>query len=111
MIRLGIIVLTLAFAGTAQAQDLAKIEKGKQVYAAQKCQMCHAIHGTGNAKGTLDGVGAKLSEDEIRSWIVSAPEMMTKTKATRKPAMKAYANLSKDDLDALVTYLRSLKAK
>jgi hypothetical protein len=32
-------------------------------------------------------------------------------KAERKPQMKAYPNLSKEDLDALVSYLVSLKKK
>lgn len=38
-------------------------------------------------------------------------EMTAAAKATRKPAMKAYANLPKADLDALVAYLASLKGK
>jgi mono/diheme cytochrome c family protein len=104
-----LVVFGLTATGAA-AQSLDTIEAGKKVYAAQKCQTCHAVHGVGNKKGPLDDVGARLSEDEIRSWIVSAPEMTAKSKAARKPVMKAY-NLSKDDLDALVTYMRSLKAK
>jgi hypothetical protein len=36
--------------------------------------------------------------------------MTAKTKATRKPEMKSY-NLPKEDLDALVAYLSSLKKK
>jgi mono/diheme cytochrome c family protein len=84
------------------------VEKGKQVYAAQKCSVCHAIAGTGNKKGSLDGVGAKLSAADIRSWITSAPDMATKAKADRKPPMKAY-NLPAADLDALVAYMGSLK--
>jgi mono/diheme cytochrome c family protein len=101
----------LAVAGPAAAKDAAKIEKGKQVYAAQKCQTCHSINGVGNKKGALDEVGAVLKEDEIHEWIVNAPEMTAKTKAARKPPMKAYTNLSKDDLDALVAYISSLKKK
>ena len=100
----------LAFAGSAAAQDAAKIEKGKQVYAAQKCQTCHSVAGVGNKKGELDAVGATLTEDQIRQWIVAAPEMSAKAKATRKPPMKAYT-IPKDDLDALVSYLASLKKK
>jgi mono/diheme cytochrome c family protein len=94
----------------AGAQSLEKIEAGKKVYAAQKCQTCHAVQGVGNKKGPLDDVAARLSGEEIRSWIVSAPEMTAKTKAARKPLMKSYT-LAKDDLDALVTYLLSLKPK
>lgn len=96
----------LAGSAGAQGPDL---ERGKKVYAAEKCQVCHSIGGVGNKKGPLDEVGSKLKPDEIRSWIVSAPEMQAKTKATRKPAMKAYANIAKEDLDALVAYLQSLK--
>jgi mono/diheme cytochrome c family protein len=101
-------VIVIAFAASASAQD-AKIDKGKQVYAAQKCGMCHAIEGKGNAKGPLDGVGAKLSAADIKQWIVDPKTMTEKTKAARKPAMKAYPALPAEDLDALVAYLVSLK--
>ena len=66
------------------------------------------VAGKGNAKGPLDNVGAKLKADEIREWIVDAPGMTAKTKAARKPAMKAYT-LPKEDVDALVAYMASLK--
>jgi mono/diheme cytochrome c family protein len=97
-------------AGTASAQD--KVEKGKQVYADQKCAMCHSIEGKGNAKGPLDGVGSKLTADEIRQWITHPADMAAKAKADRKPAMPAkYASLPAADLDNLVAYLSSLKKK
>lgn len=113
MIRIGCVmtVFTLGLLlpiAPANAQDAAKIARGQQVYVAQKCAICHSIAGKGNAKGALDGVGAKLSADEIRQWIVAAPNMAEKAKATRKPPMKAY-ELPKEDLDALVVYLQSLK--
>jgi mono/diheme cytochrome c family protein len=87
----------------------ADVEKGQAVFAAQKCSICHAIAGKGNPKGALDGVGTKLKADDIRAWIVDAPTMAAKMKADRKPAMKAYTSLPKDDVDALVAYLQSLK--
>ena len=108
MIRILPVLFVLAFTATAAAQD-AVIEKGKQVYSAQKCQVCHSVAGVGNKKGALDGVGARLKTDDIRQWIVAAPEMTAKAKAERKPVMKAYPNLPKEDLDALVTYLASVK--
>jgi mono/diheme cytochrome c family protein len=100
-------IFLLVLSIPAAAQD--KIEKGKQVYAAQKCQVCHSVAGVGNKKGALDTVGARLKEDEIRQWIVAAPDMAAKAKADRKPPMKAYTTLAKDDLDALVAYLTTLK--
>jgi len=84
-------------------------EKGKILYTAQKCSICHAIGGTGNKKGELDHVGAKLSADDIRGWITDAPAMAAKAKAERKPPMKAYSTLTKDEVDSLVAYLQTLK--
>lgn len=102
------VVCCVGFAGTAMAQD-AKA-KGEKVFTDQKCSLCHSIGGHGNAKGPLDEVGSKLSADEIRQWITDAKGMTAKAKATRTPAMKAYT-LPKDDVDALVAYLSSLKKK
>jgi mono/diheme cytochrome c family protein len=94
----------------AAAQDEAQIKKGQEVYAAQKCQMCHAIAGKGNKQNPLDGVGAKLSADEIRDWITKPTEMTAKAKSTKKPPMpNKYGKLPAADLDALVAYLQSLK--
>jgi mono/diheme cytochrome c family protein len=93
----------------AAAQQVAVVGRGQKVYTDQKCAVCHAIAGQGNKSGSLDGVGSKLSAGDIRSWLVSAPEMAEKAKATRKPFMKSYTALSKEDLDALVAYLQSLK--
>ena len=101
------VMLCLGLAASAAAQDV-KVAKGLQVYADQKCSLCHSIAGKGNAKGSLDGVASKLSADEIRNWISDAKGMTAKTKATRKPEMKAFAQ-PKYDVDGLVAYLRTLK--
>jgi hypothetical protein len=61
-------------------------------------------------KGALDDVGAKLKggrdppvdRGRTRRWRL-------KRTSDRKPPMKAYPNLAKDDLDALVAYVASLK--
>ena len=108
---LSIVALTLsvgASASVAAAGQDDAVKKGEQVYAAQKCQTCHSIAGKGNKANPLDGVGAKLSADDIRQWILNAPEMAAKAKAERKPPMKPFT-LPKDELDDLVAYLQSLK--
>ena len=101
--------LLLTMAGDAFAQGAAQAEAGQKVYAAQKCAVCHSIGTAGNKKGPLDGVAAKVSAADLRQWIVDAPAMAAKTKADRKPPMKAYPNLSKADVDALVAYMQTLK--
>ena len=104
---------TLAFtlgAAPVLAGDDAQIKKGAEVYAAQKCQMCHAIAGKGGKANPLDGVGTKLSAADIKQWIVNPTEMTAKTKSTKKPPMpNKYGKLPAADLDALVAYLQSLK--
>jgi mono/diheme cytochrome c family protein len=94
----------------AAAQDAALIKKGEQVYAAQKCATCHSIAGKGKKTNPLDGVGGKLSADDIKQWILDPKGMAAKAKSTKKPPMPAkYANLPAADIDALVAYMASLK--
>ena len=104
-------VVTLAVGSTAFAQDKAAADKGLKIYTEQKCALCHSIDGKGNAKGSLDGVGAKLKAAEIREWITDPKAMTVKMKADRKPAMKEYKALAKDDVDALVAYMLTLNKK
>lgn len=100
------VIVVLASANFAAAQD--KATKGQQVYADQKCAMCHSIGDKGNKKGPLDGIGSKYSAADLKAWIVDAKGMTAKTKATRKPDMKNYT-LPGDDVDALVAYMQTLK--
>ncbi len=86
--------------GIAYAADAAH---GKEVFAAQKCSMCHSIAGKGNPKNPLDGVGSKLKEPEITKWIKTPREMKADAK------MKAYPNLPEKDLEDLAAYLLTLK--
>jgi mono/diheme cytochrome c family protein len=103
------LALSVGLARSATAQD-AKATKGMQLYADQKCALCHSIGDKGNKKGPLDDVGSRLSIAELRAWVVDAKGMTAKTKALRKPEMKNY-DLPKDDLDALVAYMGTLKKK
>lgn len=107
-IALGIAAPAAAQAAAPAPPQGAKPSKGEEVYASQKCSLCHSIGTTGNKKGPLDGVGTKLSAADLRAWMVDAAGMTAKTKSTRKPLMKSY-KLPAEDLDALVAYMVSLK--
>src|ERR1700688_2079749 len=110
MIRAAIYIAILSAAGVASAAAQDAKTQGEKVFADQKCTLCHSIGGKGNSKGPLDEVGSKLSPDDIRAWITDAKAMTAKTKATRKPDMKAYT-LPKEDVDVLVAYLSAMKKK
>jgi mono/diheme cytochrome c family protein len=104
---LAVAAVILCAAAPASAQSA--VEKGAALFTAQKCTLCHSLDGKGSAKGPLDGIGSKLKADEIRQWLVSPVEMAAKANATRKPAMKSFATLPKEDLDALVAFIASKK--
>jgi mono/diheme cytochrome c family protein len=78
---------------------------GKEVYAAQKCQMCHSIAGVGNKKFPLDGVATKLKGDKVKiqGWITNPKGQDPKT------TMPAKATIPANDLADLVEYLLTLK--
>ena len=100
-------VALLLGAGVASAQT----DAGAKVYATKKCGMCHSVAGVGNKKLPLDGVGAKLTVDQIREWMVNPKEAAKKANSTAKPPMPAYADLPKADLDAIVAYMKRLDKK
>ena len=100
-----VLAAIIALPALLSAQD---VEKGKAVYTANKCQTCHAIEGKGNKKWPLDGVGKKLSTEDITKWIVTPAEMEAKLAEKPKIKMKAY-KLADEDLKALVGYMASLK--
>lgn len=78
--------------------DPAAVERGRAIYAEQRCRVCHSLEGEGNSRSPLDGVAARLSERDIRRWIVAPREM--------NPAVaKRGYQLPPEDLDALVAYL------
>jgi mono/diheme cytochrome c family protein len=102
------ITLLLSFIGLFTAVMLAAlpestVEHGKEVYAVQKCALCHSIAGIGGKKPALDGVGSKLKSDDIKKWIRTPKEMKANT------TMKPYPNLPEKDLNDLTAYLSTLR--
>jgi len=111
------IALTIAFTGCelkadhlddapaapVAVADAATLAAGKKVYQDQRCQTCHSIDNVGNRRYPLDGVGAKLSQEDIRKWIVEPKSMDPKVRK------RSYDKLAAADLEALIAYLMSLK--
>jgi mono/diheme cytochrome c family protein len=114
LVVVGVAGMALGLGAAALADDAAKIEKGKKVFAEAKplaCKACHSVAGVGNAKGPLDGCGSKLKAEDVKAWLRTPKDMAAKAKAERKPPMPAFPpeKLSDEDLDALTAYLLSLK--
>ncbi len=102
-VGLSIALSAMALAAGVRADETKTIELGKEVYLAQRCQTCHSIAGAGSRRYPLDDVGSRLSEADIRQWIVAPQKVDPKVKK------KAFDKLPADQLDALVAYLLSLK--
>jgi mono/diheme cytochrome c family protein len=79
------------------------VNLGQEIYVEQACARCHSIAGRGSDRSPLDGVGARLSEAEIRAWLTPSAE----AKGFR--ARHANLELTPTQRDALVAYLRGLR--
>ena len=95
-------ILLLIGVAVALSPDAA-LDHGKEVYATQKCALCHSISGIGGKKLALDGVGSKLKPEVIKKWIRTPKEMKAET------TMKPYPNLPEKDLNDLTAYLMTLR--
>ena len=101
MIRMLVTVTAVALltAGAAWAAD------GEAIYE-KKCKTCHSIGGVGGkmAKmgGALDGVGAKRDAAWLQAYLEDPKSQIPKAKM---PKLK----LSKEELDAVVKYMLTLK--
>ena len=81
------------------------VETGRKLYKEQRCAACHGIVGEGKPRYPLDGVGDKLTDPEIRKWLVSPQEMNPDVRKS------SYDHLSRSEIDGLVAYMMSLKQR
>lgn len=107
---LALAVLLAAPALAAEEAD-ARVARGRQIFGEMnpRCTICHSVDGQGNPQGPLDDVGSRWTADEIKAWLRTPAEMARRHGKTRKPAMVPYPELDDDEVDALATYLASLK--
>jgi cytochrome c2 len=95
-------VLFFGFTGFAQEEG-AEIEAGKNIYSEMKCPMCHKMDGVGGKIGPdLLGVGNRKDAEWIKGFLKDPKSVIPDTK---QPPFKG----TDEQLEALVTYLMSLK--
>jgi hypothetical protein len=68
-----------------------------------------AASGEGNKKYPLDGVGSRLSEADIREWLLNPDAQQAKKGGRSLMRMPSYRSVPAEEVDALVEYVSSLK--
>lgn len=93
---------------------VAGAESGREIFRTHGCNKCHSV-GEGKVIGPdLKGVGSKRPEDWLRSWLADPAAMIrSHSELGRWPdefdeIVMPNQNLSSQEIDALVTYLRKL---
>ncbi len=101
----GACIVTLS--GYAAAQDAKLVAKGQELAVKNHCSMCHQIDGKGNKIGKpLDGVTARLDTAKIKQ-ILADPLKEFPNEKVKMPKVAWQPG----DIDAVVAYLQTLKAK
>ncbi len=96
----------LAYAPLA-AQDPALAAKGKALAVKNHCAMCHVLEGTGGKIGNpLDGVSQRKDDAALRR-ILTDPGKEFPDAKVKMPKVA----WGPGELDAVVAYLKTLKAK
>ena len=83
--------------------------KGKEVFVAQKCNVCHKVNGVGGPIGPeLGSIGLKRDAAWLAKYLLNPVPLDPKN----PPKMKMQPTTAKGkDLDDLIGYLLSLKGK
>ena len=106
-----VVMLSMVFARIQNPDKLSILEtkqvtQGRHVFLQQGCARCHSIKGEGNQRTPLDGVAKKYTDKEMRNWIMGAKNLEGKMTQGIMKVKSKYQKLSKDELDALVRYMK-----
>ncbi len=82
---------------------------GRQVYESQGCGICHTIAGEGDSQYPLDGIGARMTPEQLRLNIAPSDDMKPGFPEAVFEIKLGYRALPQQEMDALIDYLRSLR--
>jgi len=107
-------------AGSGPGEGESLTDYGKKLFVRKACITCHSVDGSRNVGPTFlglygrdeamtDGVRVTVDENYIRESILNP---QAKIVAGYEPVMPTYQGILKDrDIDAIIAYLKSLKAE
>jgi len=122
------LVLTLAsgctlFRGRGAKQeqevDPAAVKRGRELYTSLGCNGCHSLDGTPSAGPTWQGLWGR--QEELQDGTTVTVDENYLRESIRQPnaklvrgydaIMPAFTQLSDEDVDALIAFIKSLKEK
>lgn len=98
-----------AAVSVASEPDPQQLAKGRAIYDENHCARCHSVAGQGSPRSPLDGVGSRLSREELHEWVTGAESVQEELSPRAVTAKQRYAELGEAQLAALLDYLGSLK--
>ena len=96
-------------AGSPPAPALEQVARGQEVFVRSDCTGCHSVAGKGSPRSPLDGVGSRLARHQLRDWVVASESVRGQLPARAIQAKQRYAGMPPEDMDALLSYLGSLR--
>ena len=82
---------------------------GRSVFDQQKCTSCHSIAGQGNPRYPLDGVGGRLSSEQLIYWITGTGPATNKLSAMILRRKARYEQMPSAEMNSLIEYLSTLQ--
>lgn len=86
-----------------------QVARGQEVFAQYDCARCHSVAGKGNPRSPLDGVGSRLSRDELHGWVVAGEAVREDLSPRAISVKQTYVQMPAADLEALLAYLAWLR--
>lgn len=97
------LLMSVAIGGGIGKAGEGSVDKGKELYTAKKCGLCHTVDGSGGKKGgDLSDIADKKDAEWLTNFMKDPKAMMPEVKM---PAFKG----SDEELKDLVAYLMTLK--
>lgn len=105
LLQVGLLVINVCAQQVLKGEKPELISSGINVFEEGNCRMCHLVNGEGRKfEGTVDvtGIGSLYKEPKLREILIKH--------LFEKPDIHKYEDaLTKEDIEALVQYLSTLK--
>jgi len=98
-------ILSALVQGSVARRNAAVLDRGRILYEQSGCARCHSISGQGSLRAPLDGVGRRLSPEQIEAWIRADAEVAGALPRSVVAAKAEYREIPKADREALAKWL------